>query len=96
MIEQGAVHIVASDAHRPTGRNPDLSRAAEVLTESFDIKTAKLLLHDNPKRILKGQELVSHKPARDQSEFSTDYKKTTPTKKPKRKKSILQRLIEFR
>ena len=97
MIEQGLVHIVASDAHRPTGRTPDLSRAAEVLIELFDIETAKMFLHDNPKRLIDGQDLLSYKPQCNRPETGTNQKKHQQTKKtPKRKKTILQRLIEFR
>lgn len=100
MIEHGLIHLVASDAHRPTGRSPDLSKAADVLIESYGSKAAKLLLHDNPKRILRGEELKSLVVERFKNTLSSDQARAdnmkNRSKTSRRKKTLLQRLIDFK
>ncbi|HSO83296.1 CpsB/CapC family capsule biosynthesis tyrosine phosphatase [Thiocapsa sp.] len=62
-LGSGWVHLIASDAHRPTGRSPDApgeawARVAEWLGED----AATLLTLDNPRRLLEGADLSALPP----------------------------------
>lgn len=61
MITEGLVHVVATDAHSPRRRRPDLGRAYERICELADDKTADELCSQNPKLIANGR---SVKPGR--------------------------------
>jgi len=54
---QGLIHLVASDAHRPTGRAPILSKARSTLTEWLGESSADILVNTNPQNIIDGSEL---------------------------------------
>ncbi len=54
---QGLVHLVASDAHRPTGRAPILSKAHATLSQWLGTDSADVLLKTNPQHIIDGIEL---------------------------------------
>ena len=56
---QGLVHLVASDAHRPTGRAPILSKSYDTLVEWLGEDSADLLIKTNPQHIIDGTELES-------------------------------------
>ena len=56
-IEHGCVHIVASDAHRPSGRSPDLAPAFHLIEKQYSSELAQLLFVDNPQQLLKGEAL---------------------------------------
>lgn len=58
-IKRGCVHIVASDAHRPTGRSPDLSAAYSAVENKFGPDIAGHLFVNNPQRLLDGEDLIS-------------------------------------
>ncbi len=62
MISNGLIHLVASDAHRPSGRSPNLQQAAEFLTAFYDAQVCQTLLVDNPARLISGRDLVLCKP----------------------------------
>ncbi|WP_296805313.1 CpsB/CapC family capsule biosynthesis tyrosine phosphatase [Thiocapsa sp.] len=62
-LELGWVHLVASDAHRPTGRSPDtLSVARACVAEWLGEDAATLLTLDNPRRLLEGTDLLALPP----------------------------------
>lgn len=62
MISKGLVHLIASDAHRPTGRSPKLSSAAVVITEQFNSEVADTLFFNNPKKLITGESLSNLDP----------------------------------
>lgn len=51
------IHIVASDAHRAEGREPDLNPARKILAKWVGIANMELLTEDNPARLLAGEDL---------------------------------------
>jgi protein-tyrosine phosphatase len=57
LLEQNAVHVVASDAHNPRSRPPLLSSARRVLCEWQDAAVAHALVESNPAAILRDAEL---------------------------------------
>jgi protein-tyrosine phosphatase len=57
LLERGAVHVVASDAHDSRHRTPILSRAKAVLTEMVGGQIAQALVDDNPRAMLEGRAL---------------------------------------
>lgn len=85
MITNKTVHLVASDAHRPTGRSPNLSNAATLLTEVFGEQVSKTLLYDNPLRLIKGEDLETL--SLDQEHFNSErYDSLTNQKQKKSRK----------
>ncbi len=56
-LKAALVHVVASDAHSPRGRRPDLRRAADFLAATAGEKVARDLLQRNPERIVRGEPL---------------------------------------
>ncbi len=62
-VEFGWIHLIASDAHRPTGRSPDTLAAGRAMAaEWLDEEAAILLSLDNPQRLIDGDDLVSLTP----------------------------------
>ena len=57
MLERGLVGCVASDAHGPDVRTPDLAGAWDYLDERCSEEMARCLLEDNPGRILRSEPL---------------------------------------
>lgn len=55
MVRMGMVHLVASDAHSPRRRPPQLSKAKKILEEKFGPGRARILLEENPQKILAGE-----------------------------------------
>lgn len=53
MLEEGVYTIAASDAHRPEDV-PDVGRGIEMLFKRVGDEEARLLLSDNPRRLLEG------------------------------------------
>ncbi len=58
LLGGGMARLVASDAHAPDGRSPDLSGAARILEERFGGDAARILLEVNPERVLAGEDLL--------------------------------------
>ena len=56
-LEQGLVHVVASDAHRPSGREPNLGPARETLARWLGEPNMALLTEENPARLIHGEPL---------------------------------------
>ncbi len=54
LLALGCVHLIASDAHSPQGRPPILSRAALELERMAGAGRARILTHENPRRIIEG------------------------------------------
>lgn len=57
-LQRACVHVIASDAHRPRGRKPDLRKAADYVTKHYGEQITMTLFHDNPSRLLSGAELL--------------------------------------
>lgn len=58
ILENGLAHVVASDAHRPGIRTPDLSVVCETVARRYSPAYADLLFQRNPARILANRDLV--------------------------------------
>lgn len=62
-LELGWVHLIASDAHRPTGRSPDTLSAARTRVAAWiGDDAATLMTLDNPRRLLEGEDLIALAP----------------------------------
>jgi protein-tyrosine phosphatase len=59
LLIKGLIHIVASDAHSPSGRTPRLKACRQMVSESFGDDSSRLLVQENPRRICQGRELVT-------------------------------------
>ncbi|NNC98761.1 MAG: protein-tyrosine-phosphatase [Gammaproteobacteria bacterium] len=59
MISRGLVHVVASDAHRPRGRSPDLSEAVTAVRNHHGEQACQTLFAENPARLVAGEDLLS-------------------------------------
>jgi protein-tyrosine phosphatase len=57
LLERGAVHVLASDAHDDKRRKPILSEARSYVATHFDAGLARSLVQDNPLAIVNGQPL---------------------------------------
>jgi protein-tyrosine phosphatase len=58
-LERGWVHLIASDAHRPTGRSPDkLARGRDAVAAWLGDAVAEVLTLTNPQRLLDGEPLL--------------------------------------
>jgi protein-tyrosine phosphatase len=58
LLAQGAVHVVASDAHDPRRRRPVLSEARNALARLVGLEIADALVNDNPLAIVEGRPLL--------------------------------------
>lgn len=58
MLEAGLIHLIASDAHSPIRRTTDLSRLEDWLLGQYPRGYVRLLLEDNPGRVLRGEEMA--------------------------------------
>jgi protein-tyrosine phosphatase len=62
-LELGWVHLIASDAHRPSGRSPDTLGAGRAIVSAWlGEDAANLLTRGNPRRLLDGKDLLSLTP----------------------------------
>ncbi len=55
LLEAGLVHVIASDAHSPYRRTTDLSPIRDWLLDHYPRAYARLLLEENPGRLLRGE-----------------------------------------
>lgn len=53
ILERGLAHVVASDAHSPEARTTFMGEVRRLLEEEYDPEYARILLSENPARILK-------------------------------------------
>jgi len=58
LLGEGLARIVASDAHKPNGRSPDLSGAARIIRRKLGDEAARFILEINPERVLAGEDLA--------------------------------------
>jgi len=77
MIANGLVHVVASDAHRPSGRSPSLVNAVKAIQHHFDDDICNTLFSVNPLKLLQGEDLIN-------IQVKPIAKKTKTIKKKKR------------
>jgi protein-tyrosine phosphatase len=59
LLAQGAVHVIASDAHDSRRRRPVLSEARNAVARTLGEEAAKTLVSDNPRAIVEGKPLPS-------------------------------------
>ena len=55
---RGLAHIVASDAHGCEQRTPHMAEISAVLERAYGASTARLLLEENPRRIINDEERI--------------------------------------
>ena len=58
ILGNGLAHLVASDAHRPGIRTPDLLDAYETVARRYSRSYAELLFRRNPARLLQDRDIV--------------------------------------
>lgn len=58
MLDAGLIHLIASDAHSPIRRTTDLSRLEDWLLSQYPKSYVRLLLEDNPGRVIRGEDMV--------------------------------------
>lgn len=58
LIDNGFIHVIASDTHRSTGRRiPCLQDVFNVLSKKYDYQTLKTLMFDNPLHIINDEDV---------------------------------------
>ena len=62
LMRHGLVACVASDAHRPDRRSTYMAEIRGFLEEEYGEEYMRLLLEENPARILNGEELLGYEP----------------------------------
>ena len=62
LVARGFAGMVASDAHGVSRRTPWMYEVSRLLEQESDLKTAKKLLWDNPRRVLKNETIQSEAP----------------------------------
>lgn len=58
LLDLGFVHVLASDAHSLRRRTTDLSQLENWLLDRYSPRCARLLLEENPGRLLRGEEMI--------------------------------------
>lgn len=58
MLDHGMCHLIASDAHSPTARTPNMSKLIEFLDGRYDPEYIEMLLDINPLRIIESKEIA--------------------------------------
>ncbi|MCL4309837.1 MAG: hypothetical protein M0Z32_00850 [Actinomycetota bacterium] len=64
MVSSGLVHLVGSDAHSRRMRAPRLSGSYAELCRLAGEHVARMIMYENPRRVLAGEKLVTAVPAR--------------------------------
>lgn len=62
LLEHGLAACVASDAHRPYERTTHMGEVKEYLDRVYGEEYRRLLLEENPSRILEGRDLLGYEP----------------------------------
>ena len=62
ILDHGLCACVASDAHRPYERSTYMIRVRDYLAAEYGEEYMRLLLEENPARILSGRELLGYEP----------------------------------
>lgn len=58
ILEAGLAHVIASDAHSARRRTPHMEQLSRWLDQNLDADYARILLQDNPERLIRGQSMV--------------------------------------
>ena len=58
ILGEGLAGLVASDAHDPVMRTPDLEETSRILDLSYGSGASEVLLEENPSRILSGRKII--------------------------------------
>lgn len=58
LLDRGLVHLIASDAHAPDHRTPDMSLLRQYLHDRYPEDYIRLLLQRNPRRLIAGRDMV--------------------------------------
>ena len=58
ILSHGLAHVIASDAHSPVVRTPQMSELIQYVTDHCPPEYANILLNENPSRILNGLPVV--------------------------------------
>ena len=58
MLDNGAVHICASDAHGVNARTPNLAVMRDYFEENFSHRCAEILLYENPWHLVHGEPMA--------------------------------------
>ena len=61
LLYRGTAHIIASDAHSPLRRTTDLSAARDWAVDHLGREYTKILLEENPGRIVRGRPMCRHR-----------------------------------
>lgn len=61
LLDQGLVHIIASDCHDPANRHPRLTEACDIVRQRCGEDAADLLFTDNPRAVIDGAPLPGGK-----------------------------------
>jgi len=63
LLNDGLIHLIASDAHDCTERNFNLLvQARSIVEKKYGLQLSRLLFFDNPRRIWAGEQLMSIQP----------------------------------
>ena len=54
LLDRGLVHVVASDAHDPKHRSPNLEKACRAIRSRYGDDAAEILFTENPGNIIEG------------------------------------------
>jgi protein-tyrosine phosphatase len=54
LLDRGMVHVVASDAHDPEHRSPNLDKAHKAIRSRYGDDAAEILFTENPRSIIEG------------------------------------------
>lgn len=60
MLSQQLADIVASDAHSPYMRTPDMRKAHEIVSAEYSFEYAELLFSRNPVKVLQNKEIIRY------------------------------------
>ena len=58
LVERGFASVVASDAHSPRVRTPWMEEVGNMLSETVSPRCAQVLLEENPRKILKNEDVL--------------------------------------
>lgn len=62
LLEHKLIHVISSDAHGIRERTPSMHNISRFLGDCVSPKYKELLLHENPRRILAGEEVLAFVP----------------------------------
>jgi protein-tyrosine phosphatase len=62
LLQEGLVHIIASDTHRTSGRSPSLKNLQSILNKLVGVENTELLMKTNPTAIFENAEVANMKP----------------------------------